>query len=143
MSELYDEALTIYKEIFNLLGDNGDWVNYNQTFRASSSIVANIAEGEGTNWGKQGYLLVRLINARGSLYETLTWLDIACIDKQAKQGEVDKIKDRLIKLNEVLTRLLKEVSDNRANLETPIITKKIANQEHWAEKAKERQRKKK
>jgi len=47
MKELYDMALSLFEALFKLIGDKREWLHYSQTFRASSSIVANIAEGIG------------------------------------------------------------------------------------------------
>ena len=138
MNEVYDVALAIYKEVFDLLGNDKMWVHYDQTFRAVSSIVANIAEGEGSRWGREGYTMTRMINARGSLYETLAWLDIALVEKQAKQEEIEGIKAGLVELDIILKEALEEVSDRRDNLAPSTATKRISSYEYWTEKARER-----
>ena len=137
MNEVYCEALSIYQSIFNLLGEQNFWVHYDQTFRAASSIVANIAEGEGSDWGKQGYLLIRLINARGSLCETLAWLDIAVVEGKVSSEDVREIRERLNQLRQVLTEAMSEITENQTEIPNTIASRRAANQEYWAEKARE------
>jgi len=75
--QLYKEALKIYKKTLSVL--NPEWVHYNQLANSVSSIVANIAEGNGRRLRSFKYYLNFLLTARGSAYETIAWLDILAI----------------------------------------------------------------
>lgn len=72
----------------------------NQLLRSSSSISANIAEGNGRHKGKEyeHYLIV----ARGSLTETENWL-IKCRDLGYISEDI--FKSREIQINEILRML--------------------------------------
>ena len=108
--------------------------------RAASSIVANIAEGEGSRWGKEGIALTRIVSAKGSLYETLAWLDIALVEKLVGREEVSDIQAKLVKLEVSLQKQLEEIDEKRSNIVNTTSGRAAASQEYWAEKAKGRGR---
>ena len=109
MIEIYDDALALYKELFEVLGSKRGWLHYDQTFHAASSIVANIAEGEGTERGKQARSAYRWSIARGELFETLAWIDIALIENMVSLEEVQELKGKLEKLGDVLKKSVETI----------------------------------
>ncbi len=81
-----------------------------QIVRSADSIGANIAEGNGRYNSKDNQRFVKI--ARGSLYETIHWLRLACYRKLVTTEQVNIIKpiiDELSpKLNAYLNSLRKK-----------------------------------
>ena len=81
-----------------------------QIVRSADSVGANIAEGNGRYNSKDNQRFVKI--ARGSLYETIHWLRLACYRKLISSEQVNKIKpiiDELSpKLNAYLNSLRKK-----------------------------------
>ena len=106
MKELYDMTLSLFEALFKLIGDKREWLHYSQTFRASSSIVANIAEGIGQERNR-GNAAIRFSSARGSLFETVAWLDIAIVEDLAPIESMIILQEALKELGiELATRIL-------------------------------------
>ena len=75
-----------------------------QIVRASDSIGANIAEGNGRYNSKDNQRFIKI--ARGSLYETIHWLRLACHRKLINHEEVNKIKPIIDELSPRLNAYL-------------------------------------
>ncbi len=94
--ESNDIFFNIVKDCENLPNNKASWIVADQLIRSIGSISANIAEGSGRGTTKD---LVRfLIMARGSLVESLNW-----IDKLVQLGYIplEKGHDYKKKLNNV------------------------------------------
>jgi len=81
-NNLYTTALELYRQLFAALWGEfqvnpANFVHYEQLVRAAGSISANIAEGTGRNVNGKKYYQNFLLIARGSLFETVAWLDLA------------------------------------------------------------------
>jgi four helix bundle protein len=78
-----------------------------QIVRSADSVCANIAEGRGRGSLKDNQRFIRI--ARGSLYETTSWLRLAYRRKLLKPEQVQKLKSilnpLLPKLNAYLNSL--------------------------------------
>lgn len=112
MIESYNDAVAIYKKLYGLLGDKREWIHYDQTFRAAGSVAANVAEGEGSKRGRGGNAAYRWATARGSLYETLAWVDIAIIEGIFSLEEVKELKVEMEYLATNLDKLIKGIDDD-------------------------------
>jgi len=105
--EISDDVWEIYKEM--------DWetkkIMGDQFIRSIDSIGANIAEG----FGRYHYLDKNKFNynARGSLFESLHWLDLLCkkgeISKELKQVLDKKLKQLCVKLNNYISSTKRQV----------------------------------
>jgi four helix bundle protein len=75
-----------------------------QITRSADSIGANIAEGNGRHNIKENQRFIRI--ARGSLYETIHWLRLACYRKLITNKEVNQIKPIIDELSPRLNAYL-------------------------------------
>ena len=75
-----------------------------QIVRSADSIGANIAEGNGRYNSKDNQRFVKI--ARGSLYETIHWLRLACYRKLVTTEQVNKIKPIIDELSPKLNAYL-------------------------------------
>ena len=102
--QVYQMAVTIGEHVWVIVGD---WAEFprntvgRQFVRAADSIAANISEGFGRYHFKEGRQFSYY--ARGSLYETKTWLKkannrslVSAKDFQSMSTDIDTL---LIKLN--------------------------------------------
>ncbi|PJA98354.1 MAG: four helix bundle protein [Ignavibacteriales bacterium CG_4_9_14_3_um_filter_30_11] len=102
--EVYQTAMSIAENIRNVVKT---WENFNkfsigtQTVRASDSIAVNISEGFGRYHYKENKLFCYY--ARGSLYETKTWLK-----KANNRNLIDKSDNKI--LEEDLEKLAKKLN---------------------------------
>ena len=105
--EVSREAWTIYQKMdYHTKKINGD-----QFIRAIDSVGANIAEG----FGRYHYLDKNRFNynARGSLFESLNWIDLLYERKIISQTEYKNLKEKLDKLGVKLNNLIN--STKKAN----------------------------
>ncbi|MEL6911339.1 MAG: four helix bundle protein [Cyanobacteria bacterium J06598_4] len=75
-----------------------------QMVRSADSIGANIAEGNGRYNIKDNQRFVKI--ARGSLYETIHWLRLACYRKLVTAEQVNAIKPIIDELSPKLNAYL-------------------------------------
>lgn len=81
-----------------------------QIVRASDSISANISEG----FGRYHYNDTKnfLFYARGSLYETITWLDKAKTRNLIKEDDYNDLKKQCLRLTVKLNNFIKSIGKN-------------------------------
>jgi four helix bundle protein len=101
---LYRDAMTLYIDVRQLFPET--WVHYNQCCRSLGSIPANIAEGSGKKKTKGHYYTVFLMHSKGSLYETVAWLQMGIIDNVCPKEKTEEIIKSLMKLGDALTKEL-------------------------------------
>jgi four helix bundle protein len=75
-----------------------------QITRSADSIGANIAEGNGRYNIKENQRFIKI--ARGSLYETIHWLKLACYRKLMTNEDVNQIKPIIDELSPRLNAYL-------------------------------------
>lgn len=105
--EVYKLAEKLANEIWNIVKT---WKNFEkdtvgkQIVRSADSVCANIAEGRGRFNDQDNRRFVKI--ARGSLYETISWLRLAYVRKLLIKDQTNKLKlitDELLpKLNAYL-----------------------------------------
>ncbi|MBX3474121.1 MAG: four helix bundle protein [Planctomycetes bacterium] len=78
-----------------------------QIARSSTSIAANIAEGHGS--GSRRMYVKHLYIARGSLNETLTFMEINRRQKYATAEDLRTIRDLLHRTHKLLNGLIKSL----------------------------------
>ena len=114
---IYNQSIEIGEKIWNIVITwnffSKDTVG-KQFVRSTDSIAANISEGFGRYHFKDSRNF--LFYARGSLYETTTWLNKAYNRKLLKEPEYNDLKDQLkdlgIKLNNYIKTIGKTKNDN-------------------------------
>ena len=116
--EVYKLSEKLANEIWNIV-EKWDYFTRDtigkQIVRSADSIGANIAEGNGRYNIKDNQRFIKI--ARGSLYETIHWLRLACYRKLINSEEVNKIKPIIDKLSPKLNAYLK--SFNKKSLDRP------------------------
>lgn len=112
--EVYKLSEKLANEIWNLVEK---W-NYfakdtigKQIVRSADSIGANIAEGNGRYNIKDNQRFVKI--ARGSLYETIHWLRLACYRQLISNEKVNQIKPIIDELSPKLNAYLKSFNNQR------------------------------
>jgi four helix bundle protein len=105
--EVYKLSERLANEIWQIVKE---WDNFTkdtvgkQIVRSADSICANIAEGRGRYNDQDNRRIVKI--ARGSLYETVSWLRLAYARKLLTSEHINKFKplfdDLLPKLNAYL-----------------------------------------
>lgn len=91
--EVYKLSEKLANEIWNIVAKWDCFVKDTlgkQIVRSADSVGANIAEGNGRYNSKDNQRFIKI--ARGSLYETIHWLRLACYRKIISNEEVNKIK---------------------------------------------------
>ena len=114
---IYNQSIEIGEKIWNIVITwnyfSKDTVG-KQFVRSTDSIAANISEGFGRYHFKDSRNF--LFYARGSLYETTTWLNKAYNRKLLKEPEYNDLKAQLkdlgIKLNNYIKTIGKTKNDN-------------------------------
>ena len=114
---IYNQSIEIGEKIWNIVITwnyfSKDTVG-KQFVRSTDSIAANISEGFGRYHFKDSRNF--LFYARGSLYETTTWLNKAYKRKLLKEPEYNDLKAQLkdlgIKLNNYIKTIGKTKNDN-------------------------------
>lgn len=84
-----------------------------QIKRASTSIALNIAEGKGRHSKKE--FIQFLYISRGSLYETLTCLQLASELGYIPEKELGKLKEECIRIQFMLNKLIKSIQNQNGN----------------------------
>lgn len=116
--EVYKLSENLANEIWNIV-EKWDYFARDtigkQIVRSADSIGANIAEGNGRYNIKDNQRFIKI--ARGSLYETIHWLRLACYRKLINSEKVNKIKPIIDKLSPKLNAYLK--SFNKKSLDRP------------------------
>jgi four helix bundle protein len=108
--EIYQISMTISGKIWEL---SNTWNHFEkdtigkQIVRASDSISANISEG----FGRYHYNDSKnfLFYARGSLYETLTWLKKARDRNLIKNEDFEELERQCIRLTVKLNNFIKSI----------------------------------
>ena len=116
--KVYTQAMDLGEKIWELAKN---WNYYirdtigKQLVRASDSIAANISEGYGRYFYKEN--LQFLYYARGSLYETQTWLTKAfnrkLIEKDMHDQLINDIKDLGIRINNYIAKLKRNAKKHK------------------------------
>lgn len=78
-----------------------------QLVRAADSVCANIAEGRGRYNDQDNRRFVKI--ARGSLYETVSWLRLAYVRQLLTKEQVDKFKPIIDSLLPMLNAYLNSI----------------------------------
>ena len=91
--------------------DKGSDALANQVIRSAASIPANIAEGYGRF--AEGAYRNHLSIARGSLFETQTWLDIMTDSGYLPASKVEPIQAQCDEVGRLLTSLMNSVPQRR------------------------------
>jgi len=108
---VYQRALEVI-EFFEIILEKGIGSSYkSQLERASSSIVHNIAEGNGKYTSKDRCKYFDI--ARGSALECASGLDIQFIKKKISEEELDKGKSLLKEVVSMIVGLIKNNSSDR------------------------------
>ena len=81
-----------------------------QIVRSADSICANIAEGRGRYNFQDNKRFIKI--ARGSLYETISWLRLAYSRKLLTSGQVEKLKIISDELSPKLNAYLSSIGNN-------------------------------
>lgn len=108
----YQKAKDLTKMVFKL-GTNPMFTTnsgkslYNQLFRSTSSIGANIAEGYGRNNPKEYKQFLGI--ARGSSFETEYWLELVQETSNINTNQLLSINTEIIK---ILTTTIKNLNSN-------------------------------
>lgn len=107
---VYQLSEKLANEIWNLVKN---WQPFaqetigKQIVRSADSIGANIAEGNGRYNRKDNQRFIKI--ARGSLYETIHWLRLACYRQLILQKDIDKLKPIVDELAPKLNAYLKSI----------------------------------
>jgi four helix bundle protein len=101
-------VISLVKEMPRDLGTNA---LANQVIRSAASIPANIAEGYGRF--ADGAYRNHLSIARGSLFETQTWLDILIDSGYLPAAKVQPIQAQCDEVGRLLTSLMNSVTQRR------------------------------
>ncbi len=108
--EIYKEALTLAKDVYSATKNfpkDETFGMRDQVRRAVASIGANIAEGFGRFHYKDK--LVFFYNSRGSLYETMHFVELACEVGYISQVQKDNLLSRLEKLAVRLNNFIRTI----------------------------------
>ena len=81
-----------------------------QVLRSAGSVPANIAEGYGRF--SQAAYRNHLSIARGSLFETQSWLDLLCRTGYLKEAEKARVVRQCQEVGKLLTLRMKSLSDS-------------------------------
>ena len=116
------EKLDVYREAIGFCGWVGAFLAANsakaaakdQLDRASTSIPLNIAEGNGKFSAKDRSRYLEV--ARGSALECAACLDVLLARKFVTEEQVEKQKEKLARIVQMLIGLLKKFSDRAAVL---------------------------
>lgn len=111
MNEICENALTLYEELWGILGRDEDWLHHSQLFRAASSMVVNMLEGEGVKRKKQGRSAYSWSIARGELFETIGWVRIALIEGKIVPEKGEELRSRLEEMGNTLQKLIEDIDD--------------------------------
>jgi four helix bundle protein len=110
--EVYRLAERLANEIWQIVKG---WDNFSkdtlgkQIVRAADSICANIAEGRGRYSDQDNRRFVKI--ARGSLYETISWLRLAYARHLLETEQISKFKPLLDELLPKLNAYLKSIGN--------------------------------
>ena len=110
--EVYQLAEKLANEIWNVVAQ---WEYFakdtigKQIVRSADSVGANIAEGNGRYSIRDNQRFVRI--ARGSLYETIHWLRLACYRKLISDEEVRRLKPIIDELSPKLNAYLNSLKN--------------------------------
>jgi len=111
--EIYQLSMEIGEKIWTMV-EGWDYLSKrtigSQLIRAADSIAANISEGFGRYHYKEAKQFTYY--ARGSLFETKTWLTKANKRNFLKQSEFDQIINKINALGVKLNNYLKSIGRN-------------------------------
>lgn len=111
--KVYSLAMEIGESIWKVSNQWGHFEKFTigtQLVKASDSIAANISEG----FGRYHYKDSKNFNyyARGSLYETKTWIQKAFNRNLVSQGEYQKLMQQIDQLTKMLNSYIKSIGQN-------------------------------
>ncbi|MBH8566175.1 four helix bundle protein [Nostoc sp. CENA67] len=110
--EVYQLAERLANGIWSIVKE---WDNFTrdtvgkQIVRSADSICVNIAEGRGRCSDQENWRFVKI--ARGSLYETISWLRLAYTRQLLTNDQVSKFKPILDELLPKLNAYLKSIGN--------------------------------
>lgn len=108
--EVYQLAEKLANQIWHIV-KAWDWFTKDtvgkQLVRSADSVCANIAEGRGRYNDQDNRRFVKI--ARGSLYETISWLRLAYARQLLTSEQVDKFKPIIDELLPKLNRYLNSI----------------------------------
>ena len=111
--QIYHEAISISHDVWKLV-DKWSFFNKDtigkQMVRSTDSISANIAEAYGRYFYKEKKLF--LYYSRGSLLESLTWIEIAKNRKLITDERHHQIKRKLVRLHKMLNGFIRKISQD-------------------------------
>lgn len=104
----YNKARAVNKKIFVILKRKFPYYIHNQLYRASVSMVINIAEGAGklTKHERRNFYVI----SRGSVYECASLLDLLEDSFLVTSNEVLFLKKELEVVSRLLSGLIKSLS---------------------------------
>lgn len=114
--EVYRISMTLSDQIWDLVKR---WSFFErdtigkQITRASDSVSANISEGFGRYYYKEHKVF--LFYARGSLYETKTWLQKACNRNLIGSEEFIELNERYTKLGVKLNNYIRSIGNSTSD----------------------------
>ncbi|HEY9709429.1 MAG TPA: four helix bundle protein, partial [Oculatellaceae cyanobacterium] len=108
--EVYQLAEKLANQIWHIVKE-WDWFTKDtvgkQIVRSADSVCANIAEGRGRYNDQDNRRFIKI--ARGSLYETISWLRLAYARQLLTSEQVDKFKPIIDELLPKLNRYLNSI----------------------------------
>jgi four helix bundle protein len=110
--EVYKLAESLANEIWYIVKEWDEFPKNTigqQIVRSADSVCANIAEGRGRYNYQDNRRFVKI--ARGSLYETISFLRLAYVRKLLKSEEEDKLKKILDELSPKLNAYLNSLGN--------------------------------
>lgn len=113
--DVWKVSIELSKEIYQLSKKFPKDESYglsSQIKRATISIALNIAEGKGRHSKKE--FVHFLYVARGSLYEVLTCLQLSNELSFITEEELNKLKDKCIRIQFMLSKLIKSIQEVKA-----------------------------
>jgi len=108
---VWRKAVDFAKRVISIIDKvNSDRTHYRiieQTEAAATSIAANIAEGKGRFSRKEFKQFLYI--ARGSIYETITFLNIMKELNWLSEEEIDELEKEALVLNKMLNSLINKL----------------------------------
>ena len=106
-----DYAVKVYKQVLPLLPSEEKWSLNQQLRRSSVSISANIAEGYGRY--SQAAYRNHLSIARGSAFESESWLDLLIRRKYVSEEAGEMLLSLCIEIQKLVTYRMKSLSSGK------------------------------
>jgi four helix bundle protein len=111
---IWEKAVDYCVEVIDLIDtintDRKHFKLIDQLEGSSSSIASNIAEGKG-RWSKKEFKQF-LYYYRGSLYESITQLNIICKKGWIDIDQFEKIREKALELNKMLSSMIFKIKES-------------------------------